>query len=163
MKRIPIVKSIYGSVKDMMEATYRKFTGRVKQGRGDRIKDIDKVAQGRIFTARQAAANGLIDEVGGLREALTAAQKAAGIESSHIIVLPRPKTLADILAGGGMSASMPMSADSAALRVLLKEAPAALSVSPERMEGVRYLLTLSELLGKRCVLTAMPYHVSVRP
>jgi len=150
-------------VKDMMEATYRKFTGRVKQGRGDRIKDIDKVAQGRIFTARQAAANGLIDEVGGLREALTAAQKAAHIESSHIIVLPRPKTLADILAGGGMSASMPMSADSAALRVLLKEAPAALSVSPERMEGVRYLLTLSELLGKRCVLTAMPYHVSVKP
>jgi protease-4 len=149
-------------VKRMMEDVYRTFTDRVRRGRGKRVKDLDKVAQGRVFTARQAARNGLIDKVGGLRDAVAAAQKASKIKSSHIIVLPRPKTLADILAGDGMAASMAR-ADSMTLRALLAEAPSALTAGRERLEGVTYLLTLGELLSTQCVLTAMPYHVSVKP
>ena len=150
-------------VKDLMERTYRTFTSRVAQGRGSRVKDIEKVAQGRVFTARQAVANGLIDEVGGLREALMAAQKAAGIESSNIIVLPRPKTLADLLTGDGTSSATPIGAEAAAIRTLLAQAPGILAAGRDDLQGVSYLLTLGELLGRRCVLTAMPYHVSVKP
>jgi len=150
-------------VKDLMERTYRTFTSRVAQGRGSRVKDLDKVAQGRVFTARQAAANGLIDEVGGLREALVAAQKAAGIESSNILELPRPKTLADLLTGDGTSSSTPIGARAAAVRTLLEQAPGILAAGRDGLKGVSYLLTLGELLGRRPVLTAMPYHVSVKP
>lgn len=150
-------------VKEMMEHTYRQFTDRVREGRGRRIRDLDKVAQGRIFTARQAVKNGLIDKVGGLRDAVAAAQKAAKIQSSHIIVLPRPKTLADMLAGDGTSASLPASAESMALRALLRQAPSALTVGRERMRGMSYMLSLAELLATDCVLTAMPYHVNIKP
>jgi len=150
-------------VKDLMERTYRTFTSRVRQGRGPRVKDIDAVAQGRVFTARQAVTNGLIDEVGGLREALLAAHKAAGIESSNILVLPRPKTLADVLTGDGTSSFTPMRADGAAIRSLLAEAPGILAAGRDDLQGVSYLLTLGELLSRRCVLTAMPYHVSIKP
>ncbi len=150
-------------VKDLMERTYKTFTSRVAQGRGSRVKDIEKVAQGRVFTARQAAANGLIDEVGGLREALIAAQKAAGIEASNILVLPRPKTLADVLTGDGTSSATPMGAESAVIRTLLSQAPGLLAAGGDNLQGISYLLTLGELLGQSCVLTAMPYHVSVKP
>lgn len=150
-------------VKDMMESTYRTFTSRVRKGRGSRVKDIEKVAQGRVFTARQAVGNGLIDEIGGLREAVIAAQKAAKIKSSHILVLPKPKTLADLLGGSGISAEMPMGAEGAALRALLSEAPGILAAGRKDLQGLSYLLTVGELLGRECVLTAMPYHVSIEP
>ena len=150
----------------MMENTYKKFTSRVCQGRGKKIKDITKVAQGRVFTALQAVGNGLIDEVGGLRESVIAAQKAAGISSSHILVLPRPKTLADMLSGGGIGAEAPAGltgSDASTIRKLLSEAPGLFSAGHDRLQGFGYLLTLGQLLGKNCVLTAMPYHVSVKP
>jgi len=150
-------------VKNMMENTYRTFTSRVRQGRGSRVKDIGKVAKGRVFTARQAVGNGLIDEIGGLRAAVIAAQKAAKIKSSHILVLPKPKTLADLLSGSDISTETPMGAEGAALRALLSEAPGILSAGRKGRQGLSYLLTLGELLGRECVLTAMPYHVSVRP
>ncbi len=150
-------------VKTMMEETYRTFTSRVRQGRGSRVKDISKVAQGRVFTARQAVDNGLIDEVGGLRAAVIAAQKAAKIKSSHILVLPRPKTLADFFTGSDVSAETPTSVENAAIRALMAEAPGILSAGRDNRQGLSYLLTLGQLLGRECVLTAMPYHVSIRP
>jgi len=150
-------------VKTMMENTYRMFTSRVRQGRGSRVKNIDKVAQGRVFTARQAVDNGLIDEIGGLREAVIAAQKAAKIKSSHILVLPKPKTIADLLTDSGVSGEMPIGADGAALRALLGEAPGILAAGRKDRQGLSYLLTLGKLLGRECVLTAMPYHVSIKP
>jgi len=150
-------------VKTMMEETYRTFTSRVRQGRGSRVKNVANVAQGRVFTARQALDNGLIDGIGGLREAVIAAHKAAKIKSSHILVLPQPKTLGDLLSGSGTSAEMPMNVKGAAIRALLAEAPSILAAGRENCQGLSYLLTLGEMLGRECVLTAMPYHVSVRP
>lgn len=152
-----------GIVKTMMEETYRTFTSRVRQGRGSRVKNVADVAQGRVFTARQAVDNGLIDGIGGLREAVIAAQKAAKIKSSHILVLPQPKTLADLLTGSGASAETPMNVKGAAIRALIAEAPSILTAGRENRQGLSYLLTLGEMLGRECVLTAMPYHVSVRP
>ncbi len=152
-----------GLVKTMMEDTYRTFTSRVRQGRGSRVKNVADVAQGRVFTARQAVDNGLIDGIGGLREAVATAQKAAKIKSSHILVLPKPKTLADMLTGSGVSAETPMNVKGAAIRALLSEAPSILTAGRKDRQGLSYLLTLGELLGRECVLTAMPYHVSVSP
>ena len=37
-----------------MKQTYVQFTQRIMKMRGDKIKDIDKVARGRIFLASQA-------------------------------------------------------------------------------------------------------------
>ena len=56
-----------------------------------------------------------------------------------------------------------MRADGAAIRSLLAEAPGILAAGRDDLQGVSYLLTLGELLGRRCVLTAMPYHVSIQP
>ncbi len=148
-------------VRKLMQRTYDVFVSRVRDSRGKRIKDVSKVAQGRIFTAREAARNGLIDAVGGFREAVEAAQSAAKIDKSHFIILPRPKTLFDVLYGGQVA-----SASTARWGI----DPAAGTVSPLlRAAGLRaaapagYLLRLARLLETERVLAVLPYHLEVGP
>ena len=47
------------------EETYEQFTERVMTTRKGKIKDIDQVARGRIFLAKQAKELGMVDEIGG--------------------------------------------------------------------------------------------------
>jgi len=143
-------------VRKHAERTYKTFTARVVRGRRGKIGDIDAVAQGRVFTARQAVKNGLVDRLGGFREAILAALAAAKIEKSNFITLPRPKSFMDMLYGQG--------------EVTLPALPAgragglgAMLPRFARHPGVAYLLSLAELLGKERVLTAMPYYLSIQP
>ena len=150
-------------VRAMAARTYDTFVSRVKESRGKRIKDVGAVAQGRIFTARQAAKNGLIDEIGGLREAVAAAQSAAKLKSSHFLLLPRPQTLLDMLYGGGVSAPPAPAAATDLLERFRMMSPGLLSAPSQEMAGAAYLLELGRMLSAEHVLAAMPCHVSVRP
>ena len=134
--------------------TYVLFTRRVGESRAGKVKDVAQVAQGRVFTARQATRNGLVDSVGGLREAILAAQKAAGVDKVHFITLPEPKTLSDVLFGpSGAASPIPRfpSAESELLGRLSK-----------RSGGLVYLVNLAARLDREAVLTAMPYWLAVR-
>src|SRR5690606_29500284 len=52
---------------DHMRATYDLFVDRVALGREQPATSIDAVAQGRVWTGRQAQELGLVDELGGLQ------------------------------------------------------------------------------------------------
>ncbi|HTL29434.1 MAG TPA: signal peptide peptidase SppA, partial [Tepidisphaeraceae bacterium] len=97
-------------ITNWMRGTYDQFTERVMTTRKDKIKDIDKVARGRIFLAQQAKDLGMVDEIGGTESAIAYAAKKAKLapDSYDIRVLPSPKTIADYFTGGANSdASMP--------------------------------------------------------
>ena len=149
-------------IRAMVARTYKVFVSRVKSSRGGRIKDVESVAQGRIFTARQAARNGLIDEVGGIREAVVAAQAAAKIKSSYILVLPKPRTILDMLYGGQASSRLP-GVRMDVLGELAARSPSLLSADPQKQAAIAYLMNLARLLGTEPALAAMPYHASVAP
>ena len=150
------------AIRKLSARTYDLFVSRVKESRGRRVKDIDAVTQGRIFTAQQAVKNGMIDEIGGLREAVLAAQTAAGVKSSYFITLPRPKTLADMFSGADTSAAAPRG-PAEMLEALGGKAPSLLAGVGARGGALAYMLSLAQVLGTDTVLTAMPYHVSVHP
>src|SRR3712207_3020557 len=82
-----------------MKGTYEQFTQRVMTTRTGKIKDIDQVARGRIFIAKQAKDLGMVDEIGGIDAALTYAAGRGGLEKGNfdVRVLPQPKTLPDLL------------------------------------------------------------------
>jgi ClpP class serine protease len=68
---------------------------------------VDRVAQGRVWTGQQAKDNSLIDEVGGLRQALAYARRAAGLAAdAPIIELPQfeRSLLARVLGVGALGA-----------------------------------------------------------
>ena len=141
-------------VRELALHTYDLFVRRVKQSRGEKIADIDTLAQGRIFTARQAAANGLIDQVGGLADAITAARKASGLTSSTVLHLPRPRTLGDVLFGPSGAKMAPcLSTNTPIQQALLRE----LGVS----RGIGYLAMFWKLSEHENALVALPYYLEV--
>ncbi|HEY1628494.1 MAG TPA: signal peptide peptidase SppA, partial [Tepidisphaeraceae bacterium] len=97
-------------VRTWMQQTYDQFTQRVMSTRGNKIKDIDAVAQGRIFLAPQAKELGMVDELGGCEAAITYAANKVGLKEGEYDVrtLPAPKTLADLLAGHDADALTPI-------------------------------------------------------
>jgi protease-4 len=80
-----------------VEAIYRLFIERVAAGRKLDLQKVDRIAQGRVWTGEQALERGLIDELGGLTEAVMRAKRALGLDAdADVALIPYPE--ADSLA-----------------------------------------------------------------
>jgi len=89
---------------------YDVFLQRVADGRKLTKEQVDAVGQGRVWTGEQALAHKLVDELGGLRQALAYARKLAGLpDHAPITELPPVDTtlLGRILGIEGVSEKMP--------------------------------------------------------
>ena len=67
-----------------IENTYSRFINLVAEGRKTSVEDVEKVAKGRIWSGQQALENGLIDQLGGLNDAVIAAAELAGISDYEV-------------------------------------------------------------------------------
>ena len=76
---------------------YDEFKGRVSEGRNISMEELEKIAQGQIWTGEQAKKNGLVDEIGGLETAIEEAAKITGIENYETISFPENKTFSERL------------------------------------------------------------------
>jgi ClpP class serine protease len=74
-------------VQDEMRAVYELFLERVAEGRSMTRDQVNRVAQGRIWTGRRANSLGLVDGFGGPLEALLEVRRRAGIAPSESILL----------------------------------------------------------------------------
>ncbi len=71
---------------------YDLFIGRVADGRGMTPEAVDAVARGKVWTGEQAKDKGLIDHVGGIRQAVRRARELAGLaEDTPLYELPAIK------------------------------------------------------------------------
>lgn len=72
----------------MINQMYERFLAVVAKGRPnvppERLREL---ADGRVYTADEAKRNGLVDDIGTLREALLDAKRAAGMEKDSVIVV----------------------------------------------------------------------------
>ena len=64
---------------ETMEGVYHLFLARVAEGRGTTPDKIAPFAEGRIFSGAEAKDHGLVDELGGLRDAIAKARALAGL------------------------------------------------------------------------------------
>ena len=81
-------------VEKMMKTIYEDFVRKAAMGRDKSFDEIDEIAQGRVWTGKQAKALGLVDELGGLDTALSIAKEQAGFaidDKVNLIVLPKQK------------------------------------------------------------------------
>jgi protease IV len=65
----------------MLDRIYREFVQKVADGRGMSYDDVHAVARGRIWSGADAVGNGLVDTLGGLRDAADIARERAGLRS----------------------------------------------------------------------------------
>jgi protease-4 len=85
-----------------MRYVYDVFKKRVADGRKKTVEEIEPIAQGRVWVGRQAKEKGLVDQLGGLDDALADAKKRAGLpEDAPVDVYPGEPTLMDLLEGLG--------------------------------------------------------------
>jgi protease-4 len=87
-------------VEEQMRSTYELFVKRVADGRHEGATKIDGIAQGRVWTGHQARQIGLVDELGGLADAIRIARTQAKLDPAKaidLVVYPPRRTFYDLL------------------------------------------------------------------
>ncbi|MGH8134999.1 MAG: signal peptide peptidase SppA [Steroidobacteraceae bacterium] len=69
-----------------VEHAYRIFVDGVAHARERRPEEIESLAQGRVWTGADARAAGIVDELGGVDEAIAEAAKLAGLKEGYGVV-----------------------------------------------------------------------------
>ena len=84
----------------LIEETYRQFVDKAAASRRMPRHKLDALAEGRVFTGRMAAANGLVDALGTLADAVAYAKTAAGLgpdDKVELLILPKPRSILEQL------------------------------------------------------------------
>lgn len=94
------------TVEDVYETFLTKaLAGRQANGQKMTMEQLKELAGGRVWTGRQAKANGLVDELGTLDDAIAYAKKEAGLDPAkemELLMLPKPVSFLDKLTEGGL-------------------------------------------------------------
>lgn len=78
-----------------VEEFYDLFTRRCAEGRGMSQDDIKKIAEGRVWIGKTAVELGLVDEMGGIDDAIAYAVEESGLQDYKIAVYPKQKSSFD--------------------------------------------------------------------
>ena len=85
-------------VQEIVDEIYEDFLTNVAAHRGMERDAVHEIAQGRVWTGNQALENGLVDEIGGLEEAVETAADLAGIGDFQLEHHPEEKTSLEVIA-----------------------------------------------------------------
>lgn len=104
---------ISGMLQANVENSYGRFVSLVGQARHRTPAEIDAIGQGRVWDGGTARQNGLVDQFGGLDDALAYAAKAANLDSWHPVFLGEKNdqltSLLERLRGGDEDSAPPSS------------------------------------------------------
>lgn len=105
--RRPLDPKLGAMIQSTVDNGYRDFVGNVAKARGKSYADIDAIAQGRVWTGKQALDRGLVDQMGGLQDAIAYAAKEAKLGNDYAVGYVQPPTnvLQRFLEGAGNSAT----------------------------------------------------------
>lgn len=79
-------------IKEKLRYYYDRFIGAVAKGRPLTKEQVDEVGRGQVWTGKQARGHKLVDELGGLADAIVEAKKRAGLDDDdrlEVVMLPR--------------------------------------------------------------------------
>lgn len=84
----PMTESFKGVITESIENIYDTFLQRVADGRGMTKEQVNEVAQGRVWTGTDAKRLGLVDEIGGLEDAIAYAAELGKTEKYNLQSFP---------------------------------------------------------------------------
>ncbi|MDM2945154.1 signal peptide peptidase SppA [Citrobacter sp. Cm038] len=133
---ISITKALPPEVQQMMQLSiengYKRFITLVADARKTTPEQIDKIAQGHVWTGQDAKANGLVDSLGDFDDAVTKAAELAKLKQWHIEYYQDEPTFVDMVMdsmSGSVRAMLPQ-----AIQAMLP-APLASAASAVKAEG----------------------------
>ncbi len=87
----PMTGEERAQIQTILDDLHDRFKAGVAAGRNALdSQQIEALADGRVFSAVQAEANGLIDGIGYLQDAVAETERRAGLESSRVVTYHRP-------------------------------------------------------------------------
>lgn len=96
----PLSNAAHQKLHDGIEKTYRSFVGKVAAARRRTYDQIDPLAQGRVWMGNQAKENGLVDQLGGLNEAIASVRRKAKLSAggeTNLVMFPPRRSLLEFL------------------------------------------------------------------
>jgi protease-4 len=79
----PLDPKVGAVIQAIINKGYRDFVGNVAKARGKNYDAIDAIAQGRVWTGQQALDRGLVDQLGGMGDAVSAAANLAKLGKDY--------------------------------------------------------------------------------
>jgi protease-4 len=93
----PLNPAVAEMVQNSVDNIYQRFVGLVAEGRGMTSAAVDEIARGRVWNAADAQRLGLVDELGGLRDAIASAAKLAQLDDYEVELIARPLSAQELL------------------------------------------------------------------
>jgi len=87
----PLSNEFHDYIKGSIDEIYQTFISHVAQGRKMTTIEVDSIGQGRVWTGKEAKEIGLVDELGGLNDAIAYAAKLVKLEKYKTTLYPRYK------------------------------------------------------------------------
>jgi protease-4 len=81
--RRPLDPNIGELIQSIIDRGYERFISRVAAARHKTPQEVDAIARGRVWSGEQAKERGLVDQIGGLNEAVAAAATAANLGANY--------------------------------------------------------------------------------
>lgn len=88
----PINSIVKNSMQSMIEHGYDEFLTIVAKSRKMTKEEVDKIAQGRVWTGSMAKQLGLVDQLGDLNDAILAAAKRANITDYAVVTIEKDRS-----------------------------------------------------------------------
>jgi protease-4 len=147
-----------------MQSVYDLFLRRISEGRGVPVDKIAESAEGRIFGGVEAKDRGLVDQLGGLTEAVALARELGHLpEDAPVELVGDSSGLLDLLGGAegaeddeARAEAMATEARRAAKDALLPELGAFMP------EVTSFVGSMAPLMSGERTLAAMPYGLMIR-
>ncbi len=80
-------------IQGVLDDVHDQFIDAVAEGRNMEREEVVRLADGRIFSGRQAKAKGLVDYIGNLSDAIELGAELAGIEGKPHVIYPERETM----------------------------------------------------------------------
>jgi len=150
-------------VRAAVESTYDLFLARITEGRGLTTEQVAPAAEGRIMGGDDGKSAGLIDQIGGLNEAIALALELGKLDAATPVQLIRPPSGLLSLLGGDAAAAQVVAAERLE-RQAARLATGALTagLQPFFREIDAFRASVSPLLQGETVIAALPFAVVVR-
>lgn len=87
----PFSEKEKNAMQGFINRIYDQFLQRVAEGRGKTKEQINEIAQGRVWSGNDALKNGLVDELGGLNDAIKFAAKKSNMNIYQVEAYPKAK------------------------------------------------------------------------
>ncbi len=148
----------FAAVQTLVEDFYKKFVNKVAAGRNLPPEKVDEIGQGRVWSGSEALKLGLVDQVGGLNDAMNYAREKGGLANdAKVVEFPVPRDLSEQLAAALAGKKEPETSASANVLTALGIGPRSGALG-RSLEGVQAdLRTLNEVSEPTGAYARMPF------